>query len=357
MSKESILLNFIDMLRKQASKIPSGVIGNTHRLKSTINQLEKLTDPKEIELLAKIQSIAADETKVFETADNGIRAILKIEEPAIAALTLISTSRELKFHSFASRFSQADSINLASEISISLRNAIRSSLTDAAHFLKKGVADGYVYGIAGAIREIHGRNLEAIAKSVRKLHIELGALRYKTKTKLELVDSMLHGTVQLPTSYRMGNRNIGLGPDRIIGYGERAIGETGLVDVVASTGETVKMKVAGVFNPKAVVEVKGRSNALGGLSQFIRLQRRSSREYMIIGDELWLLGEFNPKEIKYFLVAPEGEELAKAIKEVEAHKRIGYDIDVIAIPKATDNAMIDVARKMVNSVLSDAKMP
>jgi len=192
--------------------------------------------------------------------------------------------------------------------------------------------------MAGRLREVVVKELVEVRSEARAVK---DALRDEAAGSdvLQLIDSGHYGDVELPGRLRRGNRAVRLGTDRIVGIG-RVEPTAVLVELADGTQET--LIVSGVIDVRLAIEVKGRTNALGGVAQLRGLGGRA-RGYCIMGDELWLL-TYDRARVRHLLVAPPGRELSAARTEAASLRGSGFDVGVIEIPRQLDDDIIDLAR-------------
>ena len=167
----------------------------------------------------------------------------------------------------------------------------------------------------------------------------------RLRPQLEIVDSRILGSVELPTRLRKGERGVALGSDRLVASGLR---QPQIVPEVDDAGGKFEIAVTGVLEQVQIVaEVKGRTTAPGALDQFVKLNQRGSGGYVVIGDSLWLMPRFDPRKARFFAVAPEGQFLMDAERQAKALRSLGYSIDVLPIEAAVDQEIYAVARELI----------
>ncbi len=283
----------------------------------------------------------------FLAVDRSARAALQVAEPSIVLLRALIAGQLVGQSKFALRLSFNDRLTILTELFNRVNRLGAKALEDAAHVAKARVQQGYSVGIAGVMREVHGRNLEPVALSVRRLHLETFDLR-KAASDLEVIDSAVVGPVRLPTRFRDGNRWLALGPDRLVGLGRR---NPRIERFVLENGEVANLRIEGILDPRIAAEVKGRTTATDGLRQFVNANRRGGQGYVTIGDEFWLLGNYRGDRVSQFLIAPPGKELELAAKEAKELSSLGLKTDLVEIAAEADREMVNIADALVEETL------
>ena len=296
---------------------------------------------------------AADDIKKVEEAskdfiavDRALRASLNAAEPTMALLRALIAGKLVGESAFAARLSFSDRMEILTDLFGRLTRVSSRALTEPARLALATVRGGYRKGVAGIMREVHGRNLRVIANRVLKLRYETMELR-KSSPELEIIDSRLMGPVRLPTRFRDGQRWVALGPDRVVGLGRRA---PRIEQIVLEDGTAAAIRVEGVLDLKLVAEVKGRTTATDGIRQFVVLQRRGGQGYMKIGDEFWLLAPYRGDKVPHFLVAPPGAEMRLAAREAEELRGLGISIELVEIAEKDEQEIVRLAEALVDEI-------
>jgi hypothetical protein len=321
------------------------------RAERLVGAYEKLVAKADLHEVARAKEALASigrEVKPFDTCDALARAALASVDPTVAFLRTISISRALRESRFAARLSAADHQIILAELFTRIRRQGVRALENLSK-LSSEVLEGYVHGIAGVMREMFGRDLPPIAKRVEALRDVIADERH-IGPRLELLDSKVHGTVELPTRFNKGERSVALGPDRIVGIARR---DPTTVALTFEDGTRGALQIEGVLEVRMVVEVKGRSTATDAMRQFIALQRRGNG-YVIIGDKIWMLTPHRADIVEHFLVAPVGRELERAIDEAATLRSIGMRITTVPITAEREREIQSAARAVVASVQRDA---
>lgn len=296
------------------------------------------------------QQIKAIETKVqeYDLVDDAIRVQSGIIGPSMSVLRLISMTRGLRQSTFSLGLSQNDRLAILHDLFERIIGQSRRGWEDAASMALQKVLNGYRISTAGVMREVVGRNLAKVAHAVRGIRLQT------IVAKSELIDSSLIGAVRVPTRWKAGDRTLALGPDRLVGMGRRL--EKPLeIEHTLEDGTSATFRVVGELEPRIIVEVKGRTTATDGIRQFVVWQRRGDQGYVLIGNEFWLIKNYRADRVEYFLVAPAGEEMARAIKEAETLRGLGIRISTVEIAAKDEAEIVDTARQLVQDVANHVR--
>jgi hypothetical protein len=223
--------------------------------------------------------------------------------------------------------------------------AIRLALSAGA----KGAADaGLLYQMQGAIREVVALFLEDVVAEVRTVVVDVRhtAARARSET-LTVIDTAVHGPVELPARVQGGDSALKLGSDRLVGPGRIEPQEV-LIDPLDPTKGVIS--ISGVLNIALAIEVKGRTTATGGIRQLQSLLARGDRGYAQIGGQLWLL-EYDFQKVTHLVVAPPGDELVQATAQAATLTKNGFRTKVVPIPLAIDNQIFPLARGYLQAAL------
>lgn len=318
-----------------------------------LRRFEKIAEAGEKERAAQaVQGLAA-EARAFDVADSGVRLGAKVDEPAMQVLRAISANRAVLGTRVGRSLSQADRFEVLCEMFRRIRGQTQRSVEELAALRNAKVIGGYVVSAAGLLREVHGRAVRPIANAILKLRHGTLKLR-KTVKDLEILDSAIIGPTRLPTRVVKGQRGVALGPDRVVGLAKRA---PQMVRETLEDGTEAVFRIEGVLDLKIVAEIKGRTTASDGIRQFVALQRRGTRGYIQIGDEVWLLAEYRPDRVEHFLVAPAGDALRQATQEAKELGSLGIRITPAEIAAEAERDIQTVARSIVDDIARHALAP
>lgn len=205
-----------------------------------------------------------------------------------------------------------------------------------------------INNMAGQLREVVAKDLPEVRRAVSDVKTTLADDATASRV-LQLIDSGLFGSVELPGRLRGGERFIRLGTDRIVGLGRN---EPVAVLVEFTDGTRDTLKVTGALDLSLAIEVKGRTNAEAGIEQLRRLQLRGQPGYAIIGDQLWLL-TYDPARVRHLLVAPPGTELTAARAQAAGLRANGISVDIVEIPRSLDDDIKALALQYLRFAASD----
>jgi hypothetical protein len=189
--------------------------------------------------------------------------------------------------------------------------------------------------IAGVIRECITTVFPDVVAAVGRVTSDVRRRTFGSKV-FSRIDSAVLGDIRLPTREREGERLIKLGSDRLVGVGRVEPTVVPAIWEHAKVDEFVR--VAGILEARHVVEVKGASNAKGGVAQMRALAARGEQGYVIIGGQLWLL-VYEPAKVEHLIVAPPGGTLAAAIKGAAEMTDAGTNTKVLTYAKELDDSI------------------
>lgn len=333
-----------------ADQTPSAALGRDARIAAGLTP-ETLLD-RSRRLLRMQRKQAELDSNVFRDVDATLRLALRSNHTSEWVFSVLNASEMLRKASFTRSLSLEDRMAMIADLGEKLRPLSLKAHLEPGKLLKKLTQGGYVNGLAGSMRELYGRNLPRIRRATLDSLMHVHDAR-RLRPELELVDSRILGSVELPTRLRKGERGVALGSDRIVARGLR---KPEVVQDVDDAGGRFEIVVTGVLEQLDVVaEVKGRTTAPGALDQFVKLNQRGSGGYVVIGDSLWLMPRFDPREVKFFAVAPEGQFLLDAERQAKALRGLGYSIEVLPIEAAVDEEIYEVARELMAGYVELAK--
>jgi hypothetical protein len=334
-----------------AKETPSGALGRESRLVAGLTP-ERLATRSERLILEEVAAAEKEATGAFRKVDATLRLALRSNHASELFFSLGNAFSMLKKASFARGLSLEDRMAMIADLAEKMRPLSREAHLNPGNLLKEAAQRGYAVNVAGSIRELYGRNLSQIQLATRDYLVRIAEAR-RTRPALEVVDSRILGSVELPTRLRKGERTVRLGSDRIVASGLR---QPQVVSDVDDAGHKFEVVVTGVLPELHVVaEVKGRTTAPGALDQFVKLNQRGSGGYVVIGDSLWLMPRFDPSQARFFAVAPVGPMLATAEKEAKLLRSLGYGIEVLAIDAAVDEEILAVSRELVEGYVALSK--
>jgi hypothetical protein len=206
--------------------------------------------------------------------------------------------------------------------------------------------------MVGAVREVAVKYLPDVRKEVIDT---VATMRGKNRggARLSTLDTAMRGPVHLPTVKKAkdGGRFIVLGTDRLIGSA-RGFPQKVLIDW--ADGTRSEIRVMGELDVTLAMEIKGKTNARGGVAQLEALATRSDPGFVQIDGKFWLL-KYDPTKVKHVVIAPGGEELNAAKRALKSGKSVSNSV-VVEIPKDFDgwchglaDHFLDLARKYVAS--------
>lgn len=333
-----------------ADQTPSAALGRDARIAAGLTP-ETLLD-RSRRLLRMQRRQAELDANAYRDVDATLRLALRSNHTSEWLFSVANASEMLRKASFTRSLSLEDRMAMIADLAEKLRPLSLRAHLEPGELLRRLTQGGYVNGLAGSMRELYGRNLPRIRRATLDSLMHVDDAR-RLRPELELVDSRILGSVELPTRLRKGERGVALGSDRIVARGLR---KPEVVQDVDDAGGRFEIVVTGVLEQLDVVaEVKGRTTAAGALDQFVKLNQRGSGGYVVIGDSLWLMPRFDPREVKFFAVAPEGQFLLDAERQAKALRGLGYSIEVLPIEAAVDQEIYEVARELMAGYVELAK--
>jgi hypothetical protein len=326
-----------------ADKAPSGALGRDARIVAGLTP-ETLLDRSRRQLNAQLRKAELEAAHTFHDVDATLRLALRSNHTAEWVFSVLNASGMLRQASFARWLSMEDRVAMIADLAEKLRSLSLRAHLYPDELLRMATQGGYVNTLAGSMRELYGRNLQPIRRATLDCLVDIDDAR-RLRPQLEIVDSRILGSVELPTRLRKGERGVALGSDRLVASGLR---RPQIVREVDDAGGTFEIAVTGVLDQVQIVaEVKGRTTATGALDQFVKLNQRGSGGYVVIGDSLWIMPRFDPRKARFFAVAPEGQFLLDAERQAKALRSLGYSIDVLPIEAAVDQEIYAVARELI----------
>lgn len=336
---------------KVAGNAPSAALGRGARVIAGATP-ETLLERSERGLSNVFKKAEQEAASVYDRMDSTLHLALRSNHIPALLESVANASNSLRKASFSRWLSTGDRAAMLTEVSEGLRGISLRAHLDPAGLLRELTKNGYVNTLAGAIREVYGRNLRPIRQATLDRLVHADEARV-FGSSLEVVDSRILGSVRLRTRLVEGERNIALGSDRIVATGMR---DPKVVKYVNLEGRDSEILVIGALSELNIVaEVKGRTTATDALQQFVNLDRRGAGGYVLMGDGLWLMPPLDRSKVKFFAVAPEGEFLMRAERQAKVMHSQGYLIDVLPIDAAVDQEIYEVAREIMAGYVELAK--